>query len=188
MNIKAIGLIFVSALSLLTFAGCAPGFGAKVTVPELAAPPIKTPGRFIQIQMRPVVDDRANQQILSIDGRGVLPSRDVGSLVDTAFRSYAHSFGWQVRSGEGKIISVRVVEWNGEVRPSFPASTVNARVELEIEIWNANLNLDFRSRYAGTTTFQHPWLNEERVLWALNDALRFALEEFFTDDRVQRHL
>jgi hypothetical protein len=182
--------IYLIPLATLIFAlcGCAPGFGARVTLPELAAPPSRTPGRFIQFQMRPVVDDRANPPIIIVDGRGVLSSSDIGSVVDNAFRSYAHNYGWQLRAGEGKIISVRVLDWVGEVRPSFPASTVDARVELEIEIWNASLNLDFRSRYAGSTTFQHPWLNQERVLWAVNDALGFALKEFFTDDRVQRHL
>lgn len=178
----------VILFSLLGLTSCAPGFGNKISLPPVAAPVMGQPALYRTIQMRPVVDARNVPTLVQIEGRNILPAQDIGGVVDEAFRAYARTYGWDIRPGTGKLVSVRVQEWFADVRPSFPASTVEARVVLEIEIWSENLILDYRSRYEGNTTYQHPLMSESKVTWALNDALGFALQEFFTDSRVVPHL
>jgi hypothetical protein len=178
----------VILFSLWGLTSCAPGFGNKISLPPISTPVIGHQVDSRTIQMRPVVDARNLPTLVQIEGRSIVPAQDIGGVVDEAFRTYARAYNWDVRPGTGKLVSVRVQEWFADVRPSFPASTVEARVVLEIEIWSENLILDYRSRYEGSTTYQHPLMNESKVTWALNDALGFALQEFFSDSRVAPHL
>ncbi|MBX7143247.1 MAG: YajG family lipoprotein [Oligoflexia bacterium] len=178
---KAI-LLNLTVLGFLS--ACAPGLGSVLSMPTVqpeAQPAIQS---GVSIRLRPFVDVRPAPTLVHIDDRNIRADRDVGELVEAAFRNYARQSGILLDSDRGAIVSMRIEEWRADVRPSFPASTIDARIRLELAVWNQRGELSFRSSYEGTTQYQHPLVGEEKIAWALNDCLGYALREAFADDRL----
>lgn len=172
----------------LTLTGCAPGLGNMISLPTVQPDGQRQMSQPAPVRLRPFVDVRPTQSLISIEGRTLRSDRDVGELVEAGFRNYARQAGMLVDSERGGIVSIRVLEWHANVLPSFPASTIDAQITLELALWGERGNLAFRSEYQGTTKYQHPFLGEDRIIWALNDCLNYALKEIFSDDRLLRKL
>ena len=172
--IRTIVILVLAGLS----AACAPGLGGKLQVRDLSDESHSRASLEIsamRVSVQPFGDGRQDSAIGSYDGQDLEPDGNIGAVVQSALESKLRARGATIALFDTPHIEGQVKEWFVNVRPGFPTSEVQANVALELQLFDPQGKLLYRSNYAGEAAEKNPIFSQsriEQVLWlALNEAL-----------------
>ena len=171
---------------LLFLGGCAPGLGKTITVtrfPE-SAKMVRHRGELGRMLVKPFVDGRSDQTMVTVDGRSVDADGDVGNAVRGMVESYLKEAGFTAGTVAVPGISGIVDRWSAEVFPGFPSSRVEASAAVTLTVTDASGAEKFRGTYRGTYSVEHPLIDEDKIAEALGESMAAAVQEALMDPRV----
>lgn len=178
----------VLSLVFLFIAGCAPGLGSRLVLPNLPDADISAidslSGGELKVRVGRFVDSRPSEVLAEVNGRGVMTDGKVGPVMEDAFSRYYTAAGAKVVAFGAPTVVGEVVEWRTIVVPKFPSSEVTALAKFNLELRGPDENVLYRANYSGEAAASHPIMTEASIQDILAEAMASAVREAVNDSAL----